>query len=50
LIHSEDLAKVLREMYEKNMYKEIFFILDTCEAESMFDEIEAPNIHMLSTA
>ena len=30
LIHSEDLAKVLREMYNKSMYKEIFFMLDTC--------------------
>jgi GPI-anchor transamidase subunit K len=30
LIHSEDLAKVLLEMYNKDMYKEIFFMLDTC--------------------
>ena len=36
LIHSEDLAKVFNEMYIKGLYKEIFLILDTCEAESMF--------------
>ena len=50
LIHSADLAKVLQEMWDKNMYKEIFFMLDTCEAFTMFDEIEAPNIYMLATA
>ena len=50
LIHSEDLAKVLQEMYDKQMYKEIFFMFDTCEALTMFDGIEAPNIYMLATA
>jgi phosphatidylinositol glycan class K len=50
LIHSEDLAKVFREMYNKKMYKEVFFMLDTCEAFTMFDEIEAPEIYMLATA
>ena len=36
LIHSEDLAKVFNEMHIKGLYKELFMILDTCEAESMF--------------
>ena len=37
-------------MYDKKMYKEVFFMLDTCEAMTMFDEIEAPEIYMLATA
>lgn len=37
LVHSEDLAKVFDEMYLKGLYKEIVFLLDTCEALSMFD-------------
>jgi GPI-anchor transamidase subunit K len=32
------------------MYKEMFFMLDTCEAMTMFDEIEAPEIYMLASA
>jgi phosphatidylinositol glycan class K len=31
LVHSADLAKVLQEMYVKQLYKEIFFIIDTCQ-------------------
>jgi phosphatidylinositol glycan class K len=30
LVHSEDLAKVLLEMHHKRLYKEIFFLIDTC--------------------
>jgi phosphatidylinositol glycan class K len=37
-------------MYTKGMYKEIFLILDTCHASSLFDTLDAPNIIMLSTA
>ena len=37
LVHSQDLAKVFDEMYLKGRYKEIMFLLDTCEALSMFD-------------
>lgn len=37
-------------MYNKGMYKEIFFMLDTCQAMSLFDAVEAPNIYMLATA
>jgi len=37
LMHSEDLAKTFNEMHLKGLYKEILFILDTCEGFSMFD-------------
>jgi GPI-anchor transamidase subunit K len=30
LIHSEDLAKTFKEMHHKNLYKEMFFLIDTC--------------------
>ena len=49
-MHSEDLGKVFNEMHIKGLYKEIFMILDTCEAESMFHHIEAPNLYLLSTS
>jgi len=50
LLHSEDFAKVLDEMHLKGLYKEMFLMLDTCEALSMFDNITAPNLHLLSTS
>ena len=50
LIHSEDLAKVFNEMHIKGLYKEIFFVLDTCEAASMFHQVNAPNLFLLSSA
>ena len=49
-MHSEDLGKVFDEMRLKGLYKEITFLLDTCEAFSMFDKIEAPDIYMIATS
>ena len=37
-------------MYIKGLYKELFLVLDTCEAESMFHQVSAPNLYLLSSA
>jgi len=37
-------------MHLKRKYKEIFFLLDTCEAMSMFDDITAPNMILMGTS
>jgi glycosylphosphatidylinositol transamidase (GPIT) subunit GPI8 len=37
-------------MHNKGLYKELLLILDTCEAASMFDQIEAPGLVLLATA
>ena len=50
LIHSADFGKTFTEMHSKGLYKELFLILDTCEAASMFDQIEAPNLVLLATS
>lgn len=53
LIHSEDLAKTFKEMHQKRLYRELFFVLDTCQAESLFDQVfteDAPNLILLHTA
>ena len=53
LIHSADFAKTLTEMHQKSLYKEMLFVLDTCEAFSMFEdilEVDAPNIYLLATS
>ena len=49
-MHSEDLAKTFSEMRMKGLFKEILFILDTCEAFSMFDQITTPGIIMVGSA
>lgn len=37
-------------MHLKRKYKEIFMIMETCEAQSLFDEIEAPNLILFGTS
>ena len=34
----------------KRKYKEILMIIDTCEAMSLFDSIEAPNLILMGTS
>lgn len=50
VVHSEDFAKVFNEMHLKKQYNEILLLLDTCEAMTLFDQVEAPNIVMLGTS
>lgn len=50
MLQSEDLAKVYDEMHIKRRYKEVFMIIDTCEAMSLFDSVSAPNLILLGTS
>jgi len=50
VVHSEDFSKVLNEMHLKGLYKEILLLLDTCEAMSLFDQVDAPNIVMVGSS
>ena len=50
VVHSEDFGKVFREMYIKKLYSEILLILDTCEAMSLLDQVDAPNILMVGSS
>ena len=50
LVHSEDLSKVIDEMYMKGMYSEMVMLIDTCEALSLFDQVTAPNLYMVATS
>lgn len=43
-IGAYDLADALQQMYEKKRYKEIFFMIDTCQANTMYLRIYSPNI------
>ena len=39
VVLSEDLNRTLIEMHSKGRYKEIIFILDTCEAYTLYDQV-----------
>lgn len=43
-ICSWDLADAFEQMYEKKRYNEIFFMIDTCQANTMYSKFYSPNI------
>jgi glycosylphosphatidylinositol transamidase (GPIT) subunit GPI8 len=44
VISSYDFGKVIRELEKKNLYKEILMVSDSCEAFTIFDEVDSKNI------
>lgn len=50
VILSDELNRALNEMYLKGRYKEILFVLDTCEGFSLFEYVEAPNIYFVTSS
>jgi len=43
-ISSHDLADAFEQMFEKRRYHEILFMIDTCQANTMFKRFYSPNI------
>lgn len=43
-IGSYDLADAFEQMHEKKRYKEIFFMIDTCQANTMYERFYSPDI------
>ncbi|CAK9435551.1 uncharacterized protein LODBEIA_P02780 [Lodderomyces beijingensis] len=43
-IGAYDIADAFAQMYEKKRYNEIFFMIDTCQANTMYEKIYSPNI------
>lgn len=43
-ISSQDIADAFEQMWQKKRYHEIFFMIDTCQANSMFLRFYSPNI------
>ncbi|CAG8440454.1 10950_t:CDS:2 [Acaulospora colombiana] len=43
-ISSFDLADAFEQMWEKQRYHEILFMIDTCQANTMYGQIYSPNI------
>ncbi|KAJ1734248.1 glycosylphosphatidylinositol anchor biosynthesis [Coemansia sp. Benny D160-2] len=43
-INSYDIADAFQQMWEKQRYREILFVIDTCQANTMFSKFYSPNI------
>lgn len=43
-ISSIELADVMEQMWQKKRYNQLLFMIDTCQAESMFREFYSPNL------
>jgi len=43
-ISNVELADAFGQMWQKQRYHEVFFMIDTCQAESMFQRFYSPNI------
>jgi len=43
-ICSKDLADAFEQMWEKRRYREIFFVVDTCQATTLYEHFRSPNV------
>ncbi|KNE62032.1 hypothetical protein AMAG_07290 [Allomyces macrogynus ATCC 38327] len=41
---AQDLADAFAQMWEKRRYKEVLFMVDTCQANTLYSRISAPNV------
>lgn len=49
-ISSDELADAFGQMHEKLRYHEILFIIDTCQAASMYQKFHSPNIVSIASS
>ncbi|KAH8259042.1 hypothetical protein KR038_002562 [Drosophila bunnanda] len=43
-ITSQELADGIQQMWEKKRYNELFFMVDTCQAASLYEKFTSPNV------
>lgn len=49
-ITNVELAGAFEQMWQKKRYNEIFFLIDTCQAASMYQKFYSPNILAMSSS
>ena len=49
-VSSHDLSGAFDQMWQQGRYKEILFVIDTCQAASMFSKLKAPNIYGIASS
>jgi GPI-anchor transamidase subunit K len=48
--NAQDLASMINVMHAKGLYRNLWMIIDTCQASSLFEYITAPNVLMLTSS
>lgn len=49
-INAYDIADAFEQMYAMNRYNEILFIIDTCQASTMYERFKSPGIMAISSS
>ena len=50
VVLTDELNRTLNEMYIKGKYKELVFVLDTCEGYTLYNHVKVPNIYFISSS
>ena len=50
VVLTDELNRALNEMYIKGKYKELLFVLDTCEGYTLYNHVNVPNIYFISSS
>ena len=50
VVLTDELNRKLNEMYIKGKYKELLFVLDTCEGYTLYNHVNVPNIYFISSS
>ena len=48
--NAHDLASMINVMHAKGLYRNLWMVIDTCQASSLFGYITAPNVFMLASS
>lgn len=49
-IGAQDIADAIAQMFEKKRYHELLFMIDTCQAATMYSKISSPNVLAASSS
>ena len=50
VVLTDELNRTLNEMYIKGKYKELIFVLDTCEGYTLYNHVNVPNIFFVASS
>jgi GPI-anchor transamidase subunit K len=49
-ISAQDVAEAIAEMYAQRRYKNLFVVLETCQAATMFARVTSPGVFLLAAS
>jgi phosphatidylinositol glycan class K len=49
-VSAHDLSAAFQQMWLQKRYREILFVIDTCQAASMFSLFKSPNIFAIASS